>query len=127
MKYVLIFRKMIIDDVVYYQGFSKGIGEVVEDGKIKIIDGNEKGKIISSIESGESLIYLETNQINYDQIGNEKVYIKLDEDGYAGVEDFEEEASVAVCFYNTFHDFSLTPDFDIQEIVLKTKEKIEKK
>ena len=127
MKYMILFRKMIIDGQIYYQGFTKAIGEKQGDNKIKITEGKYQGRIAYAMETMNDLLYLEINKIQYDVISDNQMYIKVKDKTFEDVSDFSEVADVALEFYNKYHDFKLLPDYDPQKIVSKVKEDLKDK
>ncbi|MBQ8892173.1 MAG: AAA family ATPase [Bacilli bacterium] len=128
MKYALIFRKLVIDDKIYYQGLDKVIGEETFDNKIEVVDGQKYlGDTISHMETLDKLVYLEITQQQFDDIGDETIFLKVEDGEFREIEDYSERANVALNFYSKFHDFRLVPDYDIEKLVLNVQNDLKNK
>ena len=127
MKYVILFRKLIIDGTPYYQGFMKAEGKELSEEKIKITDGKYKGKVASPFETMEDFLYMEINKTQYDAIEDSQIYVKIVDNVFQEVSDFSEVADVALKFYEKYHDFKLIPEYDIDKLISKTRDDLREK
>lgn len=132
MKYALILRKLIIDGNIYYQALDKVICDLVEDELFQVIEGDnfldKKLLPIEDLESG-NIGYYEIDEEFYNGINlNETKFFKDINNTISLIPDFKEESDVVYKFFKTFHDFSLVPDYNIDEIInnlqLNLKERI---
>lgn len=131
MKYALVLRKLVINENIYYQVMDKVIGETVNSDSIKVIEGekflNSEFTPIEYLENG-SIGYYEIDKDFYDEINLDTYYFfKKVNDSIDVIKDFQEENDVVYEFYKTFHDFKLIPDYNIEEIINNTRNKIKEK
>ncbi|MBQ8472780.1 MAG: AAA family ATPase [Bacilli bacterium] len=131
MKYALVLRKLVINENIYYQVMDKVIGETVNSDSIKVIEGekflNSEFTSIEYLENG-SIGYYEIDKDFYDEINLDTYYFfKKVNDSIDVIKDFQEENDVVYEFYKTFHDFKLIPDYNIEEIINNTRNKIKEK
>lgn len=133
MKYTLILRKLIIDGSVYYQVMDKGIGDNIdfELGSIEITESNKylncKLKPLENINNKE-IGYLEIDRDFYDSLDlSSYVFFKGINGNISVIQDLKEENDVVYEFFNTFHDFKLIPDYNIEEVINNTRLKLNKR
>ena len=67
MKYALVLRKILYNNIIYYQAIDKVIGEETFDNRIKVIEGDKYlEKELSSIEEKDNrFVYLEIDEETY--------------------------------------------------------------
>lgn len=131
MKYILIVRKLVLNNNIYYQVLDKAIGNSISDNYIKVVESNDYNEHkLGEINS------LPNSTIGYVEI-DEDFYKKLDLDNYLFfkdinnelniIDDYKEENAVVYEFYKRFQDFKLIPDYDIEELIKEARSNLQKK
>ena len=130
MKYGFVLRKLIINNIVYYQVVDKIKGKVLDGDKIEVVEGtNYLGKDIFSIDSSFSeLSYIEIPKEEYEKYNfQESIFLKLENKELIPIENINENNMVAERFFNHYKDFLLIPEYDLKEVVLDAKSKLKEK
>ena len=128
MKYALIFRKLIVNNIVYYQAINKVSGIEIEDNRLHVTSGIYENQDISSMFSNDFLVYFEIAEDTYQNINVDKtLFFKKVKNQILPLNDFQEENSVLMAFYRQFHDFRLIPDYDLNALIEKSRVMLEKR
>ena len=128
MKYALIFRKLIVNNIVYYQAINKVSGIEIEDNRLHVTSGIYENQDISSMFSNDFLVYFEIAEDTYQNINVDKtLFFKKVKNQILPLNDFQEENSVLMAFYKKFHDFRLIPDYDLNALIERSKVMLNKK
>ena len=128
MKYALIFRKLIVNNIVYYQAINKVSGIEIEDNSLIVTSGIYKNHDISSMFSNDFLVYFEIAEDTYQNINVDKtLFFKKVKNQILPLNDFQEENSVLMAFYRQFRDFRLIPDYDLNALIEKSRVMLEKR
>lgn len=128
MKYALIFRKLIVNNIVYYQAINKVSGIEIEDNRLHVTSGIYENQDISSMFSNDFLVYFEIAEDTYQNINVDKtLFFKKVKNQILPLNDLQEENSVLMAFYRQFHDFRLIPDYDLNALIEKSRVMLEKR
>jgi len=128
MKYALIFRKLIVNNIVYYQAINKVSGIEIEDNRLHVTSGIYENQDISSMFSNDFLVYFEIAEDTYQNINVDKtLFFKKVKNQILPLNDFQEENSVLMAFYRQFRDFRLIPDYDLNALIEKSRVMLEKR
>ena len=128
MKYALIFRKLIVNNIVYYQAINKVSGIEIEDNRLHVTSGIYENQDISSMFSNDFLVYFEIAEDTYQNINVDKtLFFKKVKNQILPLNDFQEENSVLMAFYRQFHDFRLIPDYDLNALIERSRVMLEKR
>lgn len=128
MKYALIFRKLIVNNIAYYQAINKVSGIEIEDNRLHVTSGIYENQDISSMFSNDFLVYFEIAEDTYQNINVDKtLFFKKVKNQILPLNDFQEENSVLMAFYKKFHDFRLIPDYDLNALIERSKVMLNKK
>ena len=128
MKYALIFRKLIVNNIVYYQAINKVSGIEIEDNRLHVTSGIYENQDISSMFSNDFLVYFEIAEDTYQNINVDKtLFFKKVKNQILPLNDFQEENSVLMAFYRQFRDFRLIPDYDLNALIERSKVMLNKK
>lgn len=128
MKYALIFRKLVIDNIAYYQAINKVSGIEIEDNKLHVMSGDYENQDISSIISNDFLVYLEISEDTYQNIILDKtLFFKKVKNQILPLNDFQEENNVILSFYKNFRDFRLIPNYDLNTLIERSKTMLNEK
>ena len=128
MKYALIFRKLIVNNIVYYQAINKVSGIEIEDNRLHVTSGIYENQDISSMFSNDFLVYFEIAKDTYQNINVDKtLFFKKVKNQILPLNDLQEENSVLMAFYRQFRDFRLIPDYDLNALIEKSRVMLEKR
>lgn len=128
MKYALIFRKLIVNNIVYYQAINKVSGIEIEDNRLHVTSGIYENQDISSMFSNDFLVYFEIAEDTYQNINVDKtLFFKKVKNQILPLNDLQEENSVLMAFYRQFRDFRLIPDYDLNALIEKSRVMLEKR
>ena len=129
MKYALIFRSLCINGTYYFQALEKVKGTFTSDDKfISTTSSKFKDKNIPFISKQEPFGYIEITEdefINFPD--NNSLFLKLEEDNLVSIDDFTEQANVMLEFKKVFNDFSLVPDFSIDDRINVVRKNLKNK
>lgn len=121
MKYGMLFRKIVLDGISYYQMIDKVMGEVIDGSDtIKIIKNERYNDYyISSISNTEDEIcYLEISENSYQTLETgDTCYIKKVDDNFIDIDNPIEKYNVILAFYDEYKDFKLMPSLDIDNMI----------
>lgn len=128
MKYALIFRKLIVNNIVYYQAINKVSGIEIEDNRLHVTSGIYENQDISSMFSNDFLVYFEIAEDTYQNINVDKtLFFKKVKNQILPLNDLQEENSVLMAFYRQFRDFRLIPDYDLNALIEKSRVMLKKR
>ena len=129
MKYGLLFRKLIVEGVCYYQLINKIKGEKDVNNTIKITEGPYFNLKVENYENSEEvLVYKEIEKDIYDNLTIEQpLYFKYKDGSFKELENWFLQYNISRCFYQQYHDFKLCPEYDVLSIINTARATLKKK
>ena len=130
MKYALILRKLIVNNTLYYQVLDKVIGEETFDEALEVRTGkNFFGQVIKSLDDlNEPIVYMEISRENYEnKVPIQNIFFKVSEGELSQIDNYNEEADIALAFYNHYHDFRLIPEYNLESLIKDVKTDLQEK
>ena len=129
MKYGLLFRKLVVEGVCYYQLINKIKGENDYNDVIKITEGPYLDLKVENYEkSNETLVYKEIEKDIYDSLTIEQpLYFEYTDGSFKEIGNCFLQYNISRYFYQQYHDFNLCPKYDILNIINTARDNLKKK
>lgn len=130
MKYAIVLRKVELNENIYYQGIRKIKGIINENDELEPIDeNNEKQEIafpeILSDNDFSNYAFLEVDEDGFDDIPedlkNTGFFLMNDDGKLNDIKEVYEKERVKLAFYNKYHDFDIVPNYDLDEVIKKSR------
>ena len=136
MKYAIIFRKMELEDITYYQGIETVKGTINENGEFEI-PTNDNLKTVNSYPAVLSendlsnYAFMEIDEESYKNspknLRNYSFFLEVSNNKLKNIDAVYEKEKVKYAFYNLYHDFDLIPKFDLDKEIDDVKKSLKEK
>lgn len=127
MKYAVLYRKLIIDGEVYIQLFDKVKGKI-NNQMFEVTEGRFQDKKIPELEEfkNSNIVYQEVSKNTYEDFLIEPIILYLNDNSLVQLENPFKLQEIKIEFYKKYKDFSLIPEYDIEELIKETRKNLKK-
>lgn len=127
MKYAILYRKIILDGEVYIQLFDKVVGKI--NNQIFEVEGDKYlNKKIPELEefASSNIVYQEVSKDTYQDMSLEPVILYVNDNQLEVLENPFRLQEVKIEFYKRYKDFSLLPEYDINNLIRDARNNLKK-